>query len=197
MEVIRWGVDTIIFAAIAGVGLAILIVSFVLGEIFDFFSHDVDVNIAGYDVISIGHDGEIPTAPPLLNTQTICAYITGFGATAWVLSGYFGVAPLSSGLWGLGGGLVLSIPAVFIYRALHKQGATSSFDLESVVGKEAVVSLGIPSIGLGRIQYDYGGSTHTTLARSSDGVEIPAGTAVRIGKVIGNEMYVRKSEKGG
>lgn len=184
MEEIAWGIDTVLFAVIAGVGFMTLLATFLFGEVADFAHHDLGIGVG---------EGEVP-APSFLNTQTALAFITGFGATAWVLSGYFHVQPLLSTLFALLGGVPVAGAVALLTRALGQQAATSSFRLDDMVNETATVTSRIPSNGLGQVTYQKSGATYTALARSQEGNEIPEGTPVVIERVAGTEVSVRKSE---
>jgi len=192
MEGIRWVIDTVIFAIIASISFVLLVVSLALGELFDFASHDVDIDIGGHDIIDIDQGAEFQPAS-IVNIQTILVFTTVFGATGWVLSGYFSVAPVWSALLGIVGGFIFAIPAGLIYRLFRSQSATSSFQLDDMVSRQATVVLAIPNNGVGRIQYERGGSTITSIARSHDGTEISTGSQVVVEQVIGAELYVKKA----
>ncbi len=194
MEAVTWRVDTIIFASMALFGVVLLVVSFIFGEVLDFFQHDLDISVAGHDVVDIGHGGDVPNAAPLVNVQSILAFVTGFGAVAWVLSGYLGFHPLLATLSGLGGGFVAAVPMVLLMRVLYKQSGSAGFNMNEVVNNNATVVLAIPPNGTGRVQYEKRGSRVMSTARSVDGTEIGQGSVVTIQRVVGSEVYVRKAE---
>ena len=73
--------DTVVFVIIAVAAAAVLLISFLLGEVFGAASE-----IGDFDDPSGG----------LLNIQTVSAFLAGFGATGWLLSGYFDVPSLAA-----------------------------------------------------------------------------------------------------
>ncbi|OGZ57267.1 MAG: hypothetical protein A2827_01535 [Candidatus Spechtbacteria bacterium RIFCSPHIGHO2_01_FULL_43_30] len=192
MDGITWRIDTIIFAIIAILGVVILILSFILGEVFDFFSHDIDVNIGGHDAFNLGNSGDVPNAGSLVNVQSVLAFMSGFGGLAWILSGYLKFSPMFSVLLGLLGGIVAAIPMILLMRILYKKSGSAGFNMQEVTHRTASVVLDIPPNGLGRVQYEINGSLITSTARSATGESISAGTTVRIEQVIGSEVSVRK-----
>src|SRR3989338_820014 len=188
MEGVTLGIDTIIFAVMAVFGVIVLVLSFLLGEVFDLLHHDVDINVGGHDVVDFGNGGDSP-GPSLLNTQAILAFVTGFGAAGWILSGYFGFSPLASSGAGLAGGLLMGVPIAYLSRFMQKQSASSSFSTDELIDRQALVVLSIPESGMGRVQYEIKGSTVTAIARSKTG-PVSEGSVVKIDQVIGNELYV-------
>ena len=170
------GVDTFVFMAMAIVATIILVVTFLLGEVFDIAGD------FGLDVDDVGGG--------LLNLQSVAAFIAGFGSVAWLLSAYFDVPALGAAVGGLAGGLPVGGLVAVMTRYLIRQEATTSHALSDLVGSSAIVTLAIPGAGVGRIQYERGGSTHTITARSSSGDAIAQGSVVAIQSVVAGECLV-------
>jgi hypothetical protein len=170
-------VDTVVFMAIAIVAAALLIVTFVLGEAFEFFGDAIDLDDGG----------------GIVNMQSIAAFLAGFGAIAWLLSGYFDVPSLLAAVGGLLGGVPMMGAVVLMTRTFMKQSASSGFMLGDLVGERALVTLSIPERGVGRIQFERSGGTHTAGARSAANVRIEQGTVVTIESVLAGECVVREA----
>jgi len=156
----------------------VLVVSYIFGEVAD---------VAGDFGADIG-DGDF--ADGLINVHTVSAFLAGFGALGWLLSGYWGVDPLLSALGGLLGGIPLAGAVLLMGRALHKQAGSSNFSLADLVGSEAVVTLRIAPGSVGYVEYRHAGGRHRAVARSDSDAVIPEGAIVQIKRVVGGEMLV-------
>ena len=167
-------VDTVVFMAIAIVAALLLVVTFLLGEAFEFFGDAVDIDDGG----------------GIFNMQSIAAFLAGFGAIAWLLSGYFNVPSLVAAAGGVAAGVPMAGSVVFLTRAFMRQATSSGFVLADLVGGNALVTLSIPERGVGRIQYERSGGTHTATARSANNERIEQGSIVTIDSVIAGEVVV-------
>lgn len=166
--------DTVIFMVIAIVAAALLIVTFLLGEAFEFFGDAVDLDDGG----------------GIFNMQSIAAFLAGFGAIAWLLSGYFDVSSLVAAGAGVLGGIPMAGSVVLLTRTFMRQAASSGFVLADLIGEQAMVTLVIPERGVGRIQYERAGGTHTASARSARNTRIEQGSVVAIEGVVAGEVIV-------
>ena len=173
--------DTVVFVIIAVAAAAVLLISFLLGEVFGAASE-----IGDFDDPSGG----------LLNIQTVAAFLAGFGATGWLLSGYFDVPSLAAAAGGIVGGMPMAGVVVLLTRTFLKQQVSTSFTLEDLVGHEAIVTLPVPPNGVGRVQYSRAGGTHTASARSSTDTTIAAGQLVTIRRVVAGTLLVEPLEAG-
>lgn len=171
-------IDALVFMVIALAAAALLVGSLVFGEAFG-VAEDLGVDI-----------GDTGGA---VNLQTVAAFLAGFGAVAWLLAAYFDVPSLFAALGGLAGGLPLAAAIVFMTRMFMRQAVTSGFALTDLVGNDALVVLAIPETGVGRIQFERGGGSHTVTARSAAG-GIPRGAIVRIRSVVAGECIVAPAE---
>jgi len=70
--------------------------------------------------------------------------------------------------------------------------STSEANVGSLVGSEAVVITPIPEGGVGEISYVNKGSRYNAPARCDSGVQIGAGTRVRIKGVSANIFFVEE-----
>jgi hypothetical protein len=172
-------VDALVFMLIAVVAAIVLIVALVFGEAFGIADDfGVDVGDAGGGV---------------LNLQTAAAFLAGFGAVAWLLAAYFDVPSLLAALGGLAGGVPMAAAIVGMTRFFMRQSVSSGFALNDLVGSDAIVVLAIPEVGVGRIQFERAGGSHTVTARSSSG-PIARGAIVRIRSVVAGECIVAPLE---
>jgi hypothetical protein len=171
-------IDALVFMAIALAATAVLIGSLVFGEAFG-VAEDLGVDV--------GDTGGV------VNLQTAAAFLAGFGAVAWLLAAYFDLPSLLAAVGGLAGGLPLAAAIAFMTRVFMRQAVTSGFALSDMVGNDALVVLAIPETGVGRIQFERGGGSHTVTARSAAG-SIPRGAIVRIRSVVAGECVVAPAE---
>ena len=170
--------DTVIFMAIAIIAAALLVVTFLLGEAFEFFGDAVDIDDGG----------------GIFNMQSIAAFLAGFGSIAWLLSGYFDVPSLVAALGGVAAGIPMAGSVVLLTRTFMKQSASSGFALSDLIGEQAMVTLSIPERGVGRVQYSRSGGTHTASARSATNERIEQGSVVRSDSVVAGEVVVRAAQ---
>jgi len=80
----------------------------------------------------------------------------------------------------------------FVILPLKRIEHTSSHDKQSLIGSSAMVVLGIPQGGYGKIKYNVTGSYVTSPAKSEDGVKIEKDTEVVIAYIKNNAYYVRE-----
>jgi hypothetical protein len=170
-----------VFLGIAGVGFLFLLLSLVLGELFDVFGdfdHDVDHDL--------GHGG-----PGFFSTRVLSVFVTAFGGLGaiGIVRGY---SIFQSSLIGLVGGVALATPVYFLARFLYSQQASSLIQVSDLVGKTAQVSVAIPEGGVGQIRCLVGESVAEKIARSRDGQGIALNSLVRVEEIIGESVVVSR-----
>lgn len=159
------------------IGFIFVVLSFVLGEIFDIFSADVG-----------GH------GPGPLSTSVLAMFVTGFG-----IGGYGALKLLAWGssysLFGaLAAGIGCSGVTYGVIRLLYVSGEGSSeFRLEDVVGSEAQVTVPIPSGGgRGEVCFIAAKARQIASAVSADGGAIAKNRLVRIASTMGDTLVVEE-----
>lgn len=177
----------IIFIILALLGFLFLVLSLILGEIFD-FAHDVAVE---HD-ISLDHDGD-SGGPSPFSTRIISAFITGFGASGAIAS-YYHQSWIVSSLVGLGFGLTAGAIVYVIVSFMYRQQAGSGVSLNEMVGLPGTVSVAIPKDAFGQVTLVVKESQVEHFARSADGHPISYGTTVKIEKLIGDRFIVSPIE---
>ena len=153
------------FLVIFGVGLALLAVTFILGEIFDFGDH-----------------GDLGADPSPLSSRVIFVFATAFGGC-----GFIGTAldwpAWASALLAVGGGLGVAGGTFFliVLPISRQQGSTDVHEAD-FTGLQGQVTSEIPEGGLGRVTVIAPTSKARIglPARSADGQRIPFGATVRI-----------------
>ena len=164
----------LLYFAIALIGTLFLILSAVLGEVFDFFG-DADADVDG---------GVSPLSGKVLATA-----MTAFGATGMITQ-YYDWGPLLSAATAAVSALFLGAAAWWGISALQSQTASTDTIVSSMRGRNAQVTVTIPAGSLGEVQLSsVTGSRHMS-ARAVDGSSIPAGTSVRVVETAGSVLLV-------
>lgn len=165
-----------IFLVIAAIGFVFLLVSLVVGDIFDSFGFDTGVD-GGAD----GH--------ALLDSRVLSVFVTAFGGIG-AIGIQMGLSIVASSLLGLAGGVVLGGLVSLFARFLYKQQSSSSVGVAQMIGRTAQVTVSIAPGNLGQISCRIGEERVERLARSRDNVEIKAGAMVRVEEVAGDSVIV-------
>ncbi|HEV8574796.1 MAG TPA: hypothetical protein VGR43_08825 [Dehalococcoidia bacterium] len=193
------GVDQAFFLGIALVGALFLFVSFIIGEIGDFFDDVGDVIGDQLAEVGIGEadaahadvgDGEGPSPFSLRN---LMAFLTAYGASGLITSTY-GWSTLASSLFGLLPGTAIAFIAYQMMGALYRQQASSVVEVSNLLGSPGVVDVSIPAGGVGRVTVSTNTGTSSFIARSRDGIPISTGNKVVVAGNLGSELIVTKTE---
>jgi membrane-bound ClpP family serine protease len=162
----------LLYFAIALIGTLFLVLSAVLGEVFDFFG-DTDV------------DGDVHP----LSGKVLATAMTAFGATGMITQ-YYDWGPLLSAVTAAVAALFLGAAAWWGINALQSQTASTDTIVSSMRGRNAQVTVTIPAGSLGEVQLSsVTGSRHMS-ARAVDGSSIPEGTSVRVVETAGSVLLV-------
>jgi membrane protein implicated in regulation of membrane protease activity len=168
-----------VFLGIAAIGFLVLVISFFMGELFDFGDHDA------------GHD--LGDGVSMMSSRVLSVFVTafgGFGAIGTHLGYSIGV---STGM-GLAGGLVFGGLIYLFATFLYGQQASTDASIGELAGKKGQVSVAIPKGGVGQVRCLLGQTAVDKIARSKDGGEIPAGAMVVVEEASGDTILVRKVE---
>jgi len=167
-----------VFLSIAVVGFLFLLISLIVGEIFDHadLSHTVDHDL--------GHGG-----PGFFNTRVISVFITAFGGFGAIATRQ-GYGIFASSFFGFASGIVLASLIYFFARFLYSQQASSTVSSSDLIGRTAQVTVGIPVGGLGQVRCLVGESMVDKIARSKDGGAIPSNSVVKIEEIVGESVIV-------
>jgi membrane protein implicated in regulation of membrane protease activity len=168
------------FLIIGGVGFLFLLISLVVGDIFDAFGMDFGLDAS--------HDFGI------FDSRVISVFLVAFGGfgTIGVQAGFGAVM---SSLCGLLGGVVFAALVFFFGKFLYGQQSTSSVSTEDLIGRTAQVIVNIKPDQLGQISCRIGDEKVEKLARALGGEEIKAGQLVRI-ESIGSDSVIVSVESG-
>jgi membrane-bound ClpP family serine protease len=165
----------LLYFAIALIGTLFLILSAVLGEVFDFFGGDADV------------DGDVHP----LSGKVIATGMTAFGATGMITQ-YYNWGPLLSAVTSAVAALFLGAAAWWLISALQSQTGSTDTIVTSMRGRSGQVTVTIPSGAIGEIQLSSVTGTRHMSARAVDGGTIPAGTTVRVVETSGSILLVEQ-----
>ena len=166
----------IVFLGIASLGFVFLLVSLVVGDLFDSFGFET-----GLDGGAEGHG--------LLDSRVISVFVTAFGGFG-AIGIQMGLSIVVSSLMGLAGGVVLGALVSMFARFLYKQQATTSVTTSQLVGRTAQVIVSIAPGSLGQVSCRIGEERVEKLARARDNNEIKAGATVRVDEVAGDSLIV-------
>lgn len=166
----------LVFLGIAGIGFIFLLISLVVGDIFDSFGFET-----GLDGGADGH--------ALLDSRVISVFVTAFGGFG-AIGIQAGLSIVASSFLGLAGGIVLGGLVSLFARFLYKQQSTSSVTTTQLVGRTAQVIVSIAPGSIGQVSCRIGEERVEKLARARDNREIKAGATVRVDEVAGDSLIV-------
>jgi len=156
------------------IGFVLILVSFVLGEIFDF--------------LHVGGHGPGP-----LSTSVLAMFLAGFGIGGYAAISLMHLAGYSSVLVAVGVGIALAGATYSVLRLLYTSGEGSSdFRLEEQAGVQAQVTVPIPAGGRGEVAFIAAQARQIASAVSADGNAIPKLRTVRIVRAIGDVVVVEE-----
>lgn len=201
--------DQAIFLGIALVGALFLFISFVLGEIGDFFDDvgdyigdhvpdfggadaDVggDVDVGGHDV---GHGGsEAGDSPSPFSLRSLMAFMTAYGAAGLIATAY-GASTLVASTVSLVPGAVMTGVAYQGMKMLYSQQASSVVQVSGLVGKGGVVDVAIPPTGVGKVSVSTTEGYSSFIARSDGDQAIAAGERIVVTGSLGSELVVSRA----
>lgn len=165
------------FLIIGAVGLAVVVGSLILGDIFEglFEAWDVDFGSG------------------ILSAPVIGSFLAAFGFGAALVMTATGVGAAGGALGGLASGVVIGALALVMTRALMDMPTDPPVRTADVVGATAVVVTRIPETGLGEVTLTHSGHVKKLSARAAE--PIPAGRTVVITQVTSSSsVFVRPAE---
>lgn len=169
-----------IFLAVGGVGLLFLLISFVVGDLFE---------AAGLDFgVDASHDFGV------FDSRVVAVFLTAFGGFG-AIGVSLGYAAIGASLCGLLGGFAFGAIVFYFGKLLYNQQSSSSVSTADLIGRTAQVVVGIKPDQLGQISCRVGEERVEKLARTVSGEEIKAGQIVRI-ESIGSDSVLVSVEDG-
>ncbi|HKQ78590.1 MAG TPA: hypothetical protein VJ810_33135 [Blastocatellia bacterium] len=177
MLILIFGLSVLaVFLIIAAVGFVFLLLSFFLGDLFEHFNADIDLNS--------GNDGMA-----LLDSRVISIFLTAFGGVGAICH-RLGFDATTSSVGGLLGGIALGWIVFYFGRLLYRQQASSSVSAHQLIGRVAEVVVAIQPGSVGQICCRIGAERVEKLARAKYGSEIKVGSQVRIEEIAGESVIV-------
>lgn len=167
-----------LFLAITGVGFVFLLVSLVMGDLFESF--DLNHDFAGTEIA-------------ILDSRALSVFVTAFGGFG-AIGVQLGWGALASSLFGLVGGLIFGGIVAAFASFLNSQQSSSAITANQLVGRTAQVTVAIKPNQVGQIVCRIGEEKIEKLARTASGAELPAGALVRIESLAGDSVIVRTEE---
>lgn len=164
-----------IFLIVGGIGFIFLILSLIVGDLFEAFDFDLDLDTNG----DFG----------LFDSRVISVFLTSFGFIA-ALSLQLGFSGIVSSLFGVGSGIVLGALVFAFGYFLHSQQSTSSVSEKDLIGRTAHVVVGIRPESVGQISCKVGEERIEKVARTRNGEEIKTGQTVFIEEITGDAVIV-------
>lgn len=167
----------LLFAIIGAVGFVFLLISLVVGDVFEAVGFDLSPSVdAGLDF-------------GLLDSRVIAVFITAFGGFG-VIGAQMGFGAVGGSLIGLLGGVVFAAVVSVFGRFLVSQQASSSVTDNDLIGRSAQVTVAIKPGAIGQITAKIGDERVERVARARDGAEISAGSIVKVESIIGDSVIV-------
>lgn len=170
----------VLFAIIGGVGFLFLLISLVVGDVFEAVGFDLDGGANGTDF-------------DLLDSRVLAVFLTAFGGFG-VIAAQNGFGAIGSSVAGLIGGVVFAAVVSVFGRFLIGQQASSSVSDEDLLGRTAQVTVAIKPGTVGQITAKIGDERVERIARAKDGNEIVVGSIVKVDAVIGDAVIVVPEE---
>ena len=164
-----------IFLVIGAVGFLFLLISLLVGDIFEAIGFDFSMDAS--------HDFGI------LDSRVIAIFLTAFGGFG-AIGASLGYGAFGGSLFGIIGGVVFGAIVFYFGKLLYNQQSTSSVSEEDLIGRTAQVVVGIRADGLGQISCRVGEERIEKLARTATGEEIKIGQTVRIDSIGSDSVIV-------
>ncbi|MDA2930633.1 hypothetical protein MYX84_11925 [Acidobacteria bacterium AH-259-O06] len=180
-----------LYLIIFAIGFVFLLVTFVLGELFEGVGE-----LAEHLDIDFDHDfdhGDHGLGPSILSPKILSVFVTVFGGTGYIVTVQFDYSLLGTSLIGIVSGVILASITFGVVSWLYTQQSTTMVSPESLVGKKGTVSIGIPRAGIGQVVLNVVGARVTKSARSEDGEAIEPNSRVTVVSVEGSGVIVRPS----
>lgn len=123
----------------------------------------------------------------LFSPKVVASFVMVFGAVGGIAR-YKGASVLSSGIYGVLGGVAIAAVMSALFTLLYKQQADSLKKTFLLRGKSGMVEVPIPESGYGEVVVE--GQQY--LAESSDGKPISKGTQVKVVNTAGSTLIVQE-----
>lgn len=149
------------FVVIGSLGLALLLLSLVLGDLLD----------SVFDALT----GDI------FSTAVIGGFLAAFGFGAALVQGLTD-STLAAGLVGVGAGVLVGALTVALTRLIRDGGSDATPTADDALGRAGRVISAVPGDGLGTVRLAIGGHTVQLNARADQPID--AGTEVHVTEIL-------------
>ncbi len=170
-----------IFLVIGAVGFLFLLISFIIGDLFDIIGLDFGTDLDGNSEFG------------LFDSRVIAVFMTAFGGFG-AIGASLGYGAPGGTLVGLLGGFVFGAIVFYFGKLLYNQQSSSSVGNQDLLGRRAQVIVNIKPNQLGQISCRIGEERVEKLARTANGEEIKAGSLVRIDSIGSDSVIVSVDE---
>lgn len=171
-----------IFLVIGGLGFLFLLVSLLVGDLFDALGVDYNLDAS--------HDFGI------FDSRVIAIFLTAFGGFG-AIGAHLGWGAVGGSLFGLLGGFIFGAIVFYFGKLLYSQQSSSSVSSEDLIGRTAQVVVGIKPNQLGQISCLIGEEKVEKLARTASGEELKPGQLVRIDSIGSDSVIVSVEDSAG
>jgi membrane protein implicated in regulation of membrane protease activity len=154
------------FIVIGAVGLAIVIITLLLGEIFDGLLGAFDVDVGG----------------GIFSAPVIGSFLAAFGFGAALIMFAGGVGATAGALGGLASGLVVGGFALMMMRSLMNMPTDATVTTRGLEGARGTVITPIPANGYGEVTIRHHGEQRKYNAQAIE--DLPSGTPVEVTGVL-------------
>lgn len=154
------------FIVIGVVGLALVLLSLLVGEVFEGLFGGFDIDVGG----------------GVLSAPVLGSFLASFGFGAALIMFATGAGAMVGALGGLVSGVVMGGIALAMMRSLVHMPTDETVTTGGLVGSPGVVLTAIPSDGYGEVTIRHHGSQHKYNARGLEA--IAAGKPVRVTAVL-------------
>jgi membrane protein implicated in regulation of membrane protease activity len=165
-----------IFLIIGGIGFAFLLISLIVGDMFEMFGGSADLGDPGVDF-------------GFLDSRVLAVFITAFGGFG-AIAAQMGFGALVSSFAGLLGGVMFAAVVSVFGRFLIGQQASSSVTDHDLIGRSVQVTVAIKPGQVGQITAKIGDERVERVARARTDDEIKAGTIVTVESIAGDSVIV-------
>lgn len=177
LEFILGGQAMTAFLVIGGVGLALLLLSLLLGEIFEGL-------LGGFDVDGGGG---------VLSGPVLGAFLASFGFGAALIMYSTGASTSMGALGGLASGIVVGGLSLVMMRTLVNMPTDETVSTRGLEGSEGIVITTVPEEGYGEVTLRHHGEQRKYNARGDE--RLTAGTRVRVTAVLSaSAVLVERAE---
>ncbi len=183
----------LVFLVTGGIGFLFLMISLIIGDIFDAFDLDFGADVDFDADVDADFDGSGGAGFGILDSRVISMFLTAFGFVG-AIALQLGVGGVLGAVIGIGSGLILGGLIFAFGYYLVSQEASSPVTNRELIGHTAKVIVGIKPESVGQISFNVREQRIDKLARTRDGKEIKVGETVFIEEVAGNEFIVSSLE---